>query len=53
MIETYTDAKKNSQGVYQLGSPKTNAIRNPMAMRSLHQLRKVINALLRDGTIDS
>ncbi len=53
MIETYPDAKKNLQGVYQLGSPRTNAVRNPMAMRSLHQLRKVINALLRDGTIDS
>ena len=53
MIETYPDAKKNSQGVYQLGSPKTNAVRNPMAMRSLHQLRKVINALLRDGTINN
>jgi len=53
MIETYPDAKKNAQGIYQLGSPRTNAIRNPMAMRSLHQLRKVINTLLRDGTIDS
>jgi CRISPR-associated endonuclease Csn1 len=53
MIETYPDAKKNSQGIYQLGSPKTNAVRNPMAMRSLHQLRKVINMLLREGTIDS
>ena len=53
MIDTYLDAKKNSQGIYQLGSPRTNAIRNPMAMRSLHQLRKVINALLRDGIIDS
>lgn len=53
MIDTYPDAKKNPQGIYQLGSPRTNAIRNPMAMRSLHQLRKVINALLRDGTIDS
>jgi len=53
MIETYPDAKKNSQGVYQLGSPRTNSVRNPMAMRSLHQLRKVINTLLRDGTIDS
>ena len=53
MIETYPDAKKNSQGVYQLGSPRTNAIRNPMAMRSLHQLRKVINTLLREGVIDS
>ena len=53
MIETYPDAKKNSQGVYQLGSPRTNAVRNPMAMRSLHQLRKVINTLLCEGTIDN
>lgn len=53
MIDTYPDAKKNSQGVYQLGSPRTNAVRNPMAMRSLHQLRKVINTLLREGIIDS
>lgn len=53
MIETYPDAKKNSHGIYQLGSPRTNAVRNPMAMRSLHQLRKVINTLLREGIIDS
>lgn len=52
MIETYEDAKKNSQGVYQLGSPKTNSVRNPMAMRSLHKLRKVINMLLREKIID-
>ncbi len=53
MIETYPDAQKNSRGIYQLGSPRTNAVRNPMAMRSLHQLRKVINALLQDGTINN
>ena len=53
MIDTYPDAKKNQQGVFQLGSPRTSAVRNPMAMHSLHQLRKVINALLRDDTIDS
>lgn len=52
MIETYRDASKNSEGVYQLGSPRTNAVRNPMAMRSLHQLRKVINMLLREHVID-
>ncbi len=53
MIETYPDAQTNSRGIYQLGSPRTNAVRNPMAMRSLHQLRKVINALLQDGTINN
>ena len=52
MIETYEDAKKNANGVYQLGSPKTNSVRNPMAMRSLHKLRKVINMLLREQSID-
>ena len=53
MIETYPDAKKNADGIYQLGSPRTNAVRNPMAMRSLHQLRKVINELLREDVIDN
>lgn len=53
MIETYQDAKTNKDGVYQLGSPRTNAIRNPMAMRSLHELRKVINQLLREKVIDN
>lgn len=52
MIETYPDAERNANGIYQLGSPQTNSVRNPMAMRSLHQVRKVINMLLRDGTID-
>ena len=52
MIETYEDAKRNKDNVFQLGSPMTNAVRNPMAMRSLHQLRKVVNQLLREGVID-
>ena len=52
MIEPYPDAKLNKMGVFQLGSPRTNAIRNPMAMRSLHILRSVVNQLLRDGVID-
>lgn len=51
MIETYEDAKMVN-GVYQLGSPMTNAIRNPMAMRSLHQIRKVVNLLLKEKIID-
>lgn len=52
MIETYPDAKPNAEGKLQLGSPRTNSIRNPMAMRSLHVLRSVVNQLLRDGIID-
>ncbi len=53
MIETYQDAKCNADGIYQLGSPRTNAIRNPMAMRSLHQLRRVVNELLCEKVIDN
>ncbi len=53
MIETYPDAKRNERfDCYQLGSPKTNAVRNPMAMRSLHMVRKVVNHLLRKHIID-
>lgn len=53
MIEAYPDAKRNERfDCYQLGSPKTNAVRNPMAMRSLHMVRKVINHLLRKHIID-
>ena len=51
MIETYPDAKPNKDGVVLLGSPRTNAVKNPMAMRSLHQVRKVVNSLIMDGKI--
>lgn len=51
MIETYPDAKPNKEGVVLLGSPRTNAVKNPMAMRSLHQVRKVVNSLIKEGKI--
>lgn len=51
MIELYPDARPNAEGIPQLGSPRTPAVRNPMAMRPLHELRRVVNALLREGTI--
>lgn len=35
-----------------LGSPLTNSIKNPMAMKALHQLRKVLNTLIFDGHVD-
>lgn len=35
-----------------LGSPLTQSIKNPMAMRALHQLRKVLNTLILEGQID-
>jgi CRISPR-associated endonuclease Csn1 len=36
-----------------LGSPLSSSIKNPMAMRALHQLRKVLNTLILEGKIDS
>lgn len=53
MIDVYPDAKPNKNGIYQLGSPRTGSIRNPMAMRALHQLRHVVNQLLKDKVIDT
>lgn len=35
-----------------LGSPLTPSIKNPMIMRALHQLRKVLNTLILEGQID-
>lgn len=35
-----------------LGSPLISSIKNPMAMRALHQLRKVLNALIIEGLVD-
>lgn len=52
MINVYPDASKNKDGIYQLGSPETDAIRNPMAMRSLHVIRKVVNELLKEKIVD-
>ena len=51
MIEAYPDARPNKDGVILLGSPMTNAVRNPMAMRSLHEVRKVINNLILEGVV--
>ncbi len=52
MIETYQAALPIG-GIYKLGSPRTSSVRNPMAMRALFRLRKLLNELLRDGSIDS
>ncbi|MGL2995024.1 type II CRISPR RNA-guided endonuclease Cas9 [Flavobacterium sp. TSSA_36] len=35
-----------------LGSPLISSIKNPMAMRALHQLRKVLNTLIIEGLVD-
>lgn len=51
-IETYATAQPNSEGLILLGSPRTSAVRNPMAMRALFRLRALVNQLLKEGKID-
>lgn len=53
MMETYPRVlRTNNHGVYQLGSPRIDSVRNPMAMRSMFRLRKLVNRLLEEGKID-
>ena len=52
-IETYAKALPDRNGLVLLGSPRIDAIRNPMAMRSLFRLRALVNDLLKEGKIDS
>ncbi|MBR0487338.1 MAG: hypothetical protein IJJ70_06520 [Treponema sp.] len=40
-------------GKTYLGSPRTASVKNPVAMRALHQLRKLVNYLIKTGQIDS
>jgi CRISPR-associated endonuclease Csn1 len=47
------DENGNETGELILGSPLTSSIKNPMAMRALHQLRKVLNTLIVEGQVDS
>jgi len=51
-IEIYPKAKPDMEGKIFLGSPKTGAFKNPMAMRTLHELRKLVNYLIEIGEID-
>lgn len=51
-LDVYPRVKPNGDGIYQLGSPRTDSVRNPMAMRSLFRLRKLVNRLLQKGMID-
>lgn len=52
-IEVYKKAKRSDKdGKKYLGSPLISSIKNPMAMRSLHQLKKLVNQLIKDDMID-
>lgn len=53
MIEIYAPSKPNKEdGKLYLQSPKTGAFKNPMAMRTLYELRKLTNYLIKTGQID-
>ena len=53
MMEMYPKVQRtNNHGVYQLGSPRIDSVRNPIAMRSMFRLRKLVNRLLEEGKID-
>ncbi|MBS1760643.1 MAG: hypothetical protein JST23_11030 [Bacteroidetes bacterium] len=51
-INIYPPAKE-IDGVLKLGSPKTGSFKNPMAMRTLHELRKLMNYMITSNQIDS
>lgn len=52
MVEFYPPAPQSEDGKYYLQSPKIGAFKNPMAMRTLHELRKLINYLIKTNQID-
>ena len=52
MIDLYPKRRPGDKGIYQLGSPRTDSVRNPMAMRSLFRMRKLVNRLLSEEIID-
>lgn len=51
MMELYPRQRPNTDGIYQLGSPRVSSVKNPMAMHSLFRLRKVVNLMLKKGYI--
>lgn len=51
-IEIFKQPKRDEDGKRYLGSPMVSSVKNPMAMRALHQLRKLINELLKQDVID-
>lgn len=51
-INIYPPAKE-IDGILKLGSPKTGAFKNPMAMRTLHELRKLMNYMITTKQIDN
>ncbi|HAF28131.1 MAG TPA: type II CRISPR RNA-guided endonuclease Cas9 [Bacteroidales bacterium] len=51
-IEVFKQPIRAEDGRKYLGSPMVSSVRNPMAMRALHQLRKLINELVKQDIVD-
>jgi len=51
-IEVYPKSMPNQKGFVLLQSPRTDSVRNPMAMRALFRLRALVNELIKEGKID-
>jgi len=51
-IDIYKEPVRKDDGRLYLGSPMVSSVKNPMAMRALHQLRKLINSLIENELID-
>lgn len=51
-IDKFPAQEPQPCGVYQLGNPDIGSIKNPVALRALHTLRRTINGLLQQGLID-
>lgn len=52
-INIYPPAKEDKDGILKLGSPKTGSFKNPMAMRTLHELRKLMNYMIETKQVDN
>ncbi|WP_276358826.1 type II CRISPR RNA-guided endonuclease Cas9 [Daejeonella sp. H1SJ63] len=52
-INIYPPAKPDKDGTLKLGSPKTGSFKNPMAMRTMHELRNLMNYMIETDQIDN
>ena len=53
MTDIYPKPPVAQDGKRYLGSPIINSIKNPVMMRAMHLLRRLVNELLRKNTIDN
>ncbi|CAG1023414.1 hypothetical protein DOJK_02314, partial [Patescibacteria group bacterium] len=51
-IDTYPQAKIAEDGNFYLGSPRISTLKNPVVMRALHELKTLINYLIKTEQID-